>query len=422
MAVRSAEPKAGRCALVLVAIATFVLASISPRSAWAALPPGHPSVASSAQLPTAAPKDLSEVDPSLAAGTLLVQARDQTGEPLPGAKVTLKITPRSSTAAARPRDTIVRADNEGLARFVGLDTGGDTSYEVSVSSASPSATDATYGTDPFALDPRHGQRVRLHVYPVTNRLEDVQIGMQGMVYLELGDDALGVTLFLQVFNLGRVTWKPLDFVVDLPEGYASLRTGGDAMKPGFDEVDGRGVRMRGLFGPGQHDINVHFELPYAAGGSSILSMTLPPHVGRLRIVSEAAPGMRLSIAGFPDPEIDHDRSGRRILVADREIGKGDAPFGRLSIALSGIPTSSHGAPWFASIAAVIMLAGIVLAYRMHRVRPGSSDLVQARSRIVEEIISLDDVHARGAIGAVAYNRLRHTLLDALGQVLEGNEK
>jgi hypothetical protein len=405
---------------VLLIAAVFLLASISPRSAWAALPPGHPSVAPSAQLPTAAPEDLSEVDPSLAAGTILVLVRDHTGDPLPGAKVTLKIAPQSSAAAPRPRETIVRADNEALARFVGLDTGSDTSYEVSVASASPGSTDATYGTEPFALDPRHGQRVRLHVYPVTTKLEDVQIGMQGMVYLELGDDALGVSLFLQVFNLGRVTWKPLDFVVDLPEGYASLRTGGDATKPGFDEVDGRGVRMRGPFGPGQHDIDVHFQIPYASDGSSTLSFALPPHVGRLRIVSEAAPGMRLSVPGFPDPELEHDRTGRRVLVTDRELGKGEPPFGHFSITLGGIRSSSRGAPWFFLIAAAIMLVGIVLAYRMHRDRSASSDLVQARSRLVEEIVSLDDAHARGVIGTGAYNRLRHTLLDVLGQLLERN--
>ena len=50
---------------------------------------------------------------------------------------------------------------------------------------------ATYAAFPFQLDLHNGQRVRVHVYPVTGRIEEAMIGMDARSHLvELKDDAL----------------------------------------------------------------------------------------------------------------------------------------------------------------------------------------------------------------------------------------
>jgi hypothetical protein len=419
MAQTDVAARARRATSRLLAGVAAALAAFWPQIATAEVPPGHPSLAASSQSMATAPEDFSKVDPSLAPGTIVVEVRDQADRPLPGALVTLEGAPQSS---ARPSPVIHRSDQEAVARFDGLDTGNPRSYVVSVSSASGGSADATYGTQPFLLDARHGHRIRVHVFPVTNRLEDTLIGIQGMVYLELGDDALGTNVFFQVYNLGLATWRPSGVVVDLPNGYASFQSETDGSKPGFDEVVGRGARMRGFFSPGQHDTQFRFQIPYSTDGSLALSLTLPPHVGRLRVLSESAPGLQFGVSGFPDPVIDQDRSGRRVLATDRVLAKGDAPLDRITITIRHVPKSLRGATWLVLVAAMIMISGIVLGYRMRQGRLAADDLAKARSRLAEEITALDDARAQGVIGAGGYDRVRSLLLDALGEIVARKER
>jgi hypothetical protein len=253
--------------------------------------------------------------------------------------------------------------------------------------------------------------------PPAGAREEARVAMLGLVYLELGDDGLGVNVFLQVFNLGRATWTPSNIVVELPPGYESFQTEVDAAKPGFDEVARRGAVFRGSFAPGQHDTQFRFKIPYSTDGSLSFGMTLPPQVARLRVVSDAAAGMQLDVPGLPEPAIDTDRSGRPILFTEREHAQGDAPFDKLTITLRQIPMPMGGGSWLVAAAIAIMLSGVVVAYRMRRDRVASWDLDQARSRLVDEIAVLDDARAKGVIGASGHDRMRRLLLEALGRIL-----
>jgi hypothetical protein len=241
--------------------------------------------------------------------------------------------------------------------------------------------------------------------------------MQGLAYLELGDDALIVSIVFQVHNLGNATWKPSNVVVDLPQGYGSLQTEKDESKAGFEEVVGRGVELRGLFAPGQHDAQFRFKIPYSTDASLSFSMTLPPHVVRMRVVSEAAGAMQLDVTGFPEPVRDYDRSGRPVLTADRELARGEPPLEKLTITLSYLPQVTRSGSWFVVIAVAMMLTGVLFAHRMRRDRIAERDLGQAKSRLVDEIVALDDAHARSSIAASGYDRMRRALLDALGHIL-----
>jgi len=76
---------------------------------------------------------------------------------------------------------------------------------------------ATYAAFPFQLDLHNGQRVRIHVYPVTGRIEEAMThGCQDDRRSE--DDALQLTERFQVYNFGAVTWVPNNVVINLPPG------------------------------------------------------------------------------------------------------------------------------------------------------------------------------------------------------------
>jgi hypothetical protein len=254
--------------------------------------------------------------------------------------------------------------------------------------------------------------------PPADGRDEVRVAMQALVYLELGDDGLGVTVFLQVYNLGRATWTPSNVMVELPSGYESFQTEVDTAKPGFDEIARRGAVFRGSFAPGQHDTQFRFKIPYSSDGSLSLGMTVPPQVARLRVVSETAAGMQLDVPGLSEPASDTDRLGRPILFAERDRAQGDPPFEKLTITLRRIPMPMGGSSWLVAAAIAIMLSGTVVAYRMRRDRVASSDLEQARSRLVDEIAVLDDARAQGVIGASGHERMRRLLLEALGRILD----
>jgi hypothetical protein len=401
----------------LVAFTVAALGVVWSHVVPAALPVGHPSVDGASQRSTAAPKDLSLVDPTLAPGTIRVEVLGQAASPVAGAAVSLRAFARSSAKAIPLPDRSARTDKTAVVFFDGLATGDSTSYEVSVSSPAAGTGTATYRSGPFTLDAQHGQHVRLYLFPVTSRIEDALIGMQGLFYLELEDDALGVNAIFEVYNIGLVTWQPLDVVLDLPQGYSSFQSDAGPARGGFEELAGRGAELRGSFAPGQQDARFRFRLPYPANGSLNFSMTLPPHIGRLRVMSETAEGLALGVDGLPEPVIDVDDSGRRVLSTERELAKGDPPLTRLAISLDHIPGLSRSAPWSFAMTFAVMLGGLFLAYSLRHSRLARGDLLQARSRLVDEVAVLDEARRRGIIGAEGYDLLRQVLLDALGRIL-----
>ena len=398
-----------------------------------ALPPGHPEIGSRAA-PGSPPhllEDSSTVDPQLPPGTIVVEVRDRTDQPLAGAEVTLGFfRPSVGKGSSIPRSS-GRADATGTARFEGLEASGAIVYRLSVASTGPGGAGGTREIDPFQLEMSHGQRVRVYVYPVTTRIQDALIAMQGLVYLELKDDALQLDELFQILNFGQTTWMPSDVFIDLPHGFRAFQTDGQTMSAAFDEVPGRGARLRGSVPPGQKETHFRFQIPYDGGESVGLSSALPPHVVHLRIMAEAARAMTLEVAGFPPATMDHNQTGQRVLVAERRLGEGDALVERLRITLSHIPGPGEGRFVALAMTASIMLTGPYLGHRrrLDRLRGGhgaasdpQNDSSRARSRLVQEIAALDGAHRAGILGPKAHARMRETLLDALGRLLALDEK
>jgi hypothetical protein len=282
---------------------------------------------------------------------------------------------------------------------------------------------ATYAAPPFQLDLHHGQRVRVHVYPVTNRINETMLGMDGIVYMELRDDVIQFDELYRVYNIGPVTWVPTDVVITLPAGFKGFTAQKEMSDTGWDEVPGKGARLRGTFSPGQHETHFRYQIPYAGDESIEFSTTLPPHVARMRVMAEASKSMTLQVRDFPTSISDRNQTGQRILLTERQFRAGEMPPSDLRITLDNIPTEG-AAKWVAtSIAAATIVLGIYLALEQEKAKSGGKkrvadhDAERARSRLVTEIAELDKAHASGDVGPKAYERIRSALIDALARLM-----
>src|SRR5262249_14696655 len=144
------------------------------------LPPGHPPTGARqpASVRERLPEDASDIDEQLPAGAIAVEVRDASDQPIPRVDVTLGILQQSVAKGESRRHVQRQADEGGNVRFDGLEFGGGVAYRVTVPWGSPGGVEpATYAAPPFQLDLHHGQRVRIHLYPVTNRIAETMLGM-----------------------------------------------------------------------------------------------------------------------------------------------------------------------------------------------------------------------------------------------------
>jgi hypothetical protein len=394
------------------------------------LPPGHPPARSSAhggQSSETLPEDTSERDDTLAPGTIVVEIRDRADTPVPEADVTLGILQQSVAKGESRRRTTQKADGNGVTRFENLERGGGVAYRISVPWPNDTGGEnATYAAPPFQLDLHRGQRVRLHVYPVTSRVEEAFLGMQGILYLELKDDVVQVDELFEVFNLGAMTWVPNNLVIELPRGFKAFNSQREMSDTGFDMVADRGAKMRGTFGPGQHQVQFRYQVPYEGDESVKLALSLPPRVIRMRVIAEASKTMTLHVADFPNAVSDANQRGQRVLLTERQARPGDSPFNRVSVTLDNIPTEGSARWITVAITAATLAFGLYIAREQEKInvtgtRAGEKDTERARARLVAEIAALDTAARAGEIGPQAHARIRQALIDSLARVMAAGE-
>jgi hypothetical protein len=390
------------------------------------LPPGHPPARGgpqAARTADPAPEDTSERDDTLPPGTIVVEIRDKSDVPLPRADVTLGILQQSVAKGESRRRTTQKADDGGVTRFDNLERGAGVAYRVSVPwETSGGGEPATYAAPPFQLDLHHGQRVRLHVFPVSNRVEETLLGMQGIVYFELKDDVIQVDELFQVFNMGTTTWVPNNVVIDLPRGFKGFNAQRDMSDAGFDAVPERGAKMRGTFGPGQHEVQFRYQIPYEGEESVNLALSLPPRVIRMRVIAEASKTMTLRVDDFPAAVSDANQRGQRVLLTEKQARAGEAPLNHVKVTLDNIPTEGS-AKWITVGITVATLAlGVYTALEQEKTKRASSrvgerETERARARLVTEIAALDAASKAGEIGPQAHTRIRQALIDSLARVM-----
>ena len=389
------------------------------------LPAGHPPIEGDAAEPTGrspVARNTSIIDPSLPAGTLLVEIRDGRQKPVAKTEVTVAVLLQAVERNEARQQLAGFTDESGNVLFAGLPTGASASYRVSTMFGTHPA--AAYASPPFQLDLAKGQRARIHVYPVTSDIEKAVVTARAMAYFELKDDVLQVTELYEIFNMGQITWVPTDVTLDLPPGARAL-----PLEAGMDDVrfepTMKGAKLVGTVSPGQHDAELQFQMPYDTGSTFETTLELPPHVATMRVVAEAAQDMTLSVAGFGAASLDRNQKGQRVLVADRQLRAGERPLGRVHITLENMPGPGTGRYWVLALACAMLALGIYLALTRGPAREepwATEEIAQARVRIIDALQALEQARKDGTLGPKTYAREREMLLDALGALLPEPER
>jgi hypothetical protein len=374
-----------------------------------AMPPGHPGA------PTGEPpQDRTSPAPELRAGSIEVHLHDEKDRPITGMALRLAVMKQDvaegDSRSERPGNT----DGRGVALFDGLPTGSAYSFRVTATKDA-----GTFASEPLRLGEAGGQRVLLHVYPVTRDVRRALVGMRGVVFIQPREDVFHIESTFQVINIGMQAWVPESTKITLPTGAKAFRTS-DSMSDTRVERGASGdVEVLGTYSPGQHDIGYQFQLDNLHDSRRTIRIGLPPHVAELRIVAEGARGMVLSAEGFPDPEPMQGQDGSRLLVTGRRLASGDQALASVEISLDNLPVPSAGRWYAVAIACVLGALGLATALRketsekkaVRSVDP--ADVKQAEELVLDELVALEKLRGQKRVGPRTYEETRIELLDAL---------
>jgi hypothetical protein len=324
---------------------------------------------------------------------------------------------RQSVAEGEERDfKLVVSDAEGKSRFDGLQTGSKYNYRATVESEG-----AAYASESFSLRVDFGMAVVLHVYPVTSDISRTQVAAQGIVVVSPRDDVFQFEVLFRFFNISKTTWLPNNVLIDMPADFKAF-TAEESMDDTRVVADGpQTLRLTGTFSPGQHEINFRFQVPNEHDSETSFRMGLPPHLGQVRVLAEAARGMGMQVDGFAAAQPTTGEDGRRLLVAERRMRQGDSELSELQIHLSGIPTPGPGR-WYAAVLAILFAAGgfsiAVQEKKEQGPRPtvDPKDAQRARDVLLAELAALEKAHRSEEVGPRTYETARRALIDALARL------
>jgi hypothetical protein len=359
------------------------------------------------------PKDTSADDPSIAKGTIVARAVDGNGKPIPKAEITLGIL-ENSVAKGENRKRVLRiADENGIATFDGLTTGSGIAYRIM------SLKDgATFSMMPFQLGDT-GRRAELHVYPVVEDITKASVVVQSAVFFEVKDDRVQAEQAFMFFNFGKSAWKPINLVVPLPKGHRAVTAQQGMTDVGVDPVENEGVRIRGTFGPGEHQVSFRWQLPYEGEDTLKVDLGMPPNLATSRVITAASPTMKLQVDGFP-PALDRtNEQGERVLITEKRLERGDK-LDRIDISVTGIPLTGidNRFRWALTIATLLAIAwACYTAIRQNTVgtakRAGAAK--DTRERILETLLELERGHKTGDVGPKTYEKEKRVLIDELAR-------
>jgi hypothetical protein len=371
-------------------------------------PPGHPGA------PAEPPQDRSSPAPDLRPGTIEVHLHDEKDHPINGMAVTLGVMKQDVAEGDSHTERIGNTDARGIVVFDGLPNTTAFSYR-----AVASKDGGEFATELLRLGEHGGQRVLLHVFPVTRDLRQALVGMRGVIFVQPREDVFHVETNFQILNIGTQAWVPNQVRIPLPSGAKAFRPSDAASETRFDRVGNSPVELVGTYPPGQRETGFTFQLDNDHEPKKTLRIGLPPHVAELRIVAEGARGMILRADGFPEPEPMQGQDGSRLLVTGKRLARGDAAMDFIELTLENLPVPSPGR-WYAvfvacALAALGMSAGFGRK-SSDKMRPRSVDEAEVREAqdlVLDELVTLEKLRREERIGPRAYDETRVELLDAL---------
>jgi len=356
------------------------------------------------------PPDEEEIDPALAAGAIVVQIRDAANNAMPDIDVTLGILQQSVAKGESRKHVEQKSDARGYVHFEGLEKGSGIAYRISVARQGGS-----FAATPFQLDPDHGMRVVLHVYPVIRNIASQQyIATAGAMYLELKDDRLLIQQAVRVFNATPFAWVPDNVVMVLPEGFTALNGQAAMSDQGIDSVP-EGARLKGTFPPGEHEVVFSWQVTYSGDSDISLEVAMPPHLGSMIVRAASSPGMQLTVDGFPAATTEFNEEGQRVLATTKRANDADPPIGKLHVALHGLPAKGPATLIVTLLALLGVALGVFLALKLRR--SGKAEDRTDRARLFDELQELEVARRKGDVGPKTYERAHRELIDALARQL-----
>lgn len=351
-------------------------------------------------------------DPSLPAGTVVVEVLDEKGKPFAGALV--QLVQQFQSVAQGNQDTSFRknSDENGQAIFADLKDAIRFSYAVTVV-----RSEAEYIVPGFRVG-KTGQRVIVPTYPVTTKIDDSMVGMRGFNFVELRADVLKIDVMYRVMNMGETTWLPKDVFLQLPKEASAVDVGQDPVASGFANLDGK-VALTGSFPPGQRDVQFTFQLPNSNTESRTIPISVLPHTAELRVLSEMIPGLSLDVSpGFEAPQIADGPTGKKVLITRRLMQPGQSEISEVKILLGGLPVTGPGR-WIAVFIALgIASMSLIGIFGQRSSEELLSEKKKARETLLKEMLLVERAFEAGDIGPRTFEQTRREILTAIAR-LEG---
>jgi hypothetical protein len=401
------------------------------------LPPGHPNVATGSQedddsedsdpessaMPAGHPgmdgseglKDTVVAAPNLAPGTIEVHVADGTGRPLANTPVRLGLMRQDVATGNSNEERTLNTDATGTVTFQRMPIGTEYSYRATVRQGAGS-----YASDPFRLDERTGQRVLVHVYPVTSDIRQAMVGMRAVVFVQPREDIFQIETTIQVLNIGQIAWVPDNVRIPLAEGAKAFRASESMHDTAVERSKDGEVTLHGTFSPGQHEVTFQYQIDSRHEPAQRFRMGLPPHVAEMRVYSEGPREMRLVVQGYPPAEKATSQTGGHLLVTGRRATRGDAPLDAIDVTLENLPVPAQGR-WYAAFLALGLAAfGVWSGFLRKSAKPASrgntAEIKEAEELVYRELVVLERLEREGQIGPKAYAEARTELLDVLSRL------
>ncbi len=351
----------------------------------------------------------SQAQPSadVAADSVRVEVVDPEGAPVANAVVMLGVLGQGG-GREKLRST---TDERGVAEFRKLQTGTAQAYRASLIYGG-----ATYAAPPFRLSGEQGVMVRLVRRPTTREAKSV-IQSLGQALIEFKDGRLHVSQQMRLANLGKETYvfPKSGLRVQMPKGFtafAAQQTMGDQRITPNET----GVIVEGSVPPGEAVLTWAFDLPIH-GSSTEFALPVPFRTFRIRVMSQAPPGLEMQVQGLPEAQ-QVDDSGSAVLMTQLQRKPSDAPLRELRVTLKGVPGPGP-LRWFTvAIAALLVLAGVTATARLRQDSSATrNEAKRAREAKREELLAqvreLDQQLTEGVIGDSYYKK---TLSDIVTEV------
>ncbi|HEX6839606.1 MAG TPA: hypothetical protein VF334_23675 [Polyangia bacterium] len=315
-------------------------------------------------------------DKAIPAGTIIVRATGEGGEPAAGIEIVLGHARAGERAVQELKG---KTNGDGEARFTGLDAKPESGYL-----AEAVQDGQRFAGKPFKLQANMGSRVTIDVRPVSKDVAALRIGPGSHFIFEVSDDVVQVAEVWRLMNTSSMAVDPGPNGLHLPVAEHAVSAQGGPQNPPNVTVVGPDVVIKGPIAPGDTEIQVVFALAYDGANLDFAQKT-PLPFDDTAMVTEKIDG--LSVDGNQLTSEERELQGRKLMLYR---GPGTSANGTIEYHFHGLPHNDPTWRYLASAIAIILLAGFgVYAARGSTGKATRERLEQQREHLIGELAALE---------------------------------